>query len=1295
MSSKRPSHKSIATQLTVLSFLAIVCVSSLINSRETKSAEQPKTSLMTLVAYQTSDQLLIDASLANPQKKRLQGTMYLELIRASSAKLEKEQVLASFEKEVSQTETTAQHRFEFRGLSLPPEVINVRCRFGEDKMETRLAQILVVKAHETSISAGREFFTSSTSAIRCDVHAVKSIAETVPLAGADVEIQLKDKDGKLIPLQKTKTDDRGIAEPRFQVPDLPDGTYKLLVNTKSTLGSDKLEQDVRIKTDSKILLVTDKPLYQPGQLIHIRALALQAFTLHPAGAKDLTFEVEDSKGNKVFKRSQKTSDYGIASIDFQLADEVNMGDYHIRAFLGDQQADKTVTVKRYVLPKFKTELTADKRFYLPKETLHADLQSDYFFGKPVAGGTLKVIASTFDVQFREFQTWEGKTDPNGHAKFEIKLPDYFVGQPLDKGNALVRLEAKITDTADHTETISKTYPVSNQPIQLSLVPEGGRLIPDMENRVYAAAIYPDGSPAVCEVNLWIGAKRTQNQPLASLKTNDAGLAEFTLTPKPKQIRQGPWEQHPIETLGGQQMSGGPRSLFDVYAEAKDTKGNAAHSALEVNCEPLGENILLRLDKAIFKAGDTLKVEARTSAGLPTVYLDLVKSGQTLLTRWLEVDKGRTDYRLDLPPTIFGTLEVHAYQILASGEIIRDTRVVYVEPADGLRIDVKSDKSEHKPGEEGKIHFEVRDTDGKPSPAALGVIVVDEAVYALQDMQPGLEKVYFTLQEELLKPQAQPIYRPAQSLDMLVRQSELEAGQQQIAQVLLTSIKSKPPARWQVAPAVERRKQVEGQVQQIGWGVYQYALGNPFIERDRATGDWTFKRGLLDQTVSTKLLQASALNDPLGKKWTIESLAKIEKTMTADRLAKAVTMGRIQQLTWALVNYTNSNQARWLKNGKWSLSDSMLADAAKNQNLTKISIQDAWGRPIRLVRHEKKQNNFLGIPQFDFYELVSAGPDGKLGTDDDLNQMNQSQWQLAQSAWFDDGMTRLGAIDHFGAVRMRGMERRLMEAAPAGGFGGGNAPAMKMMAAPMDAAARPKAALMDKEASKSEVGSAAPTRVREYFPETMLWQPALITDDQGRADLPVSFADSITTWRLSASASNKAGALGGVSAPLKVFQDFFVDIDLPVALTQNDEVAFPVAVYNYLKEPQTLKLELQSESWFELVDSQGLTRSLDLKPNEVTSVKFRIKAKKIGHQPLLVRATGSKMSDAVKRSIEVIPDGQKFERVVTDKLNGNVRQTVEIPGDAIPDASKLFVKIYPGVLSQVLEGTEGMLRLPGG
>ena len=205
----------------------------------------------------------------------------------------------------------------------------------------------------------------------------------------------------------------------------------------------------------------------------------------------------------------------------------------------------------------------------------------------------------------------------------------------------------------------------------------------------------------------------------------------------------------------------------------------------------------------------------------------------------------------------------------------------------------------------------------------------------------------------------------------------------------------------------------------------------------------------------------------------------------------------------------------------------------------------------------------------------------------------------------------------------------------------------------------------------------------------------ISDDNGVANLAVNFADSITTWRLSASANSRTGSLGGVTVPLKVFQDFFVDIDLPVTLTQNDEVAFPVAVYNYLKTPQSVKIELQAEPWFSLLDEGGLSRTLNLKPEEVRSVRFRIKANKIGWQPLTVNARGSKQSDAVKRTVEVVPDGEKVEKVVNDRLSGKITQVIDVPQNAIPDASKLLVRIYPGVVAQVLDGVEGMIRLPGG
>jgi len=43
----------------------------------------------------------------------------------------------------------------------------------------------------------------------------------------------------------------------------------------------------------------------------------------------------------------------------------------------------------------------------------------------------------------------------------------------------------------------------------------------------------------------------------------------------------------------------------------------------------------------------------------------------------------------------------------------------------------------------------------------------------------------------------------------------------------------------------------------------------------------------------------------------------------------------------------------------------------------------------------------------------------------------------------------------------------------------------------------------------------------------------------------------------------------------------------------------------------------------------------------------------------------------------------------------VRHTVSFPETSIPDASKIFVRLYPGPLSQVIEGMDSILRMPFG
>ncbi|MFO0844738.1 MAG: MG2 domain-containing protein [Gemmataceae bacterium] len=692
----------------------------------------PGPQLKATAAYQTTERLNVTLDVPASTKARV---LTVELVDNHGKSLS---LLGPVLPAGGATQTTV----TFAKVKAKPADLTVRAKLDGPPTETPLDKILLVRAHETAVTASAEFFAGSEAELLCKVHGVRSATRTVPLV-ADVSVSLLDKGKEPRQLFRGKTGGDGAARVNFQVPDVPAGTYTLKVHTRSDLGEEALTREVKVVSSPKVLLTTDKPLYQPGQTVRLRALALRAFDLKPAAKANLLFEVEDAKGNKVYKKELNTSEYGIASADFTLADEVNLGEYRLRALLGEHRAEKTVTVAKYVLPKFKAELKTDKAFYLPKETIKGTLQVDYFFGKPVAGGKVEVKASTFDVAFREFAQVKGATDKAGHYEFEIKLPDYFVGQPLAGGNALLKLDVKVTDTADHAESLTRTRAVSDQPIRVSFLPEGGRIFPGLENRIFVAALYPDGSPAPCAVELFQGQKAA-GKPFATVRTNAVGLAEFKLTPRPEQLRAGPWAQETVEMLGGVvQTRGVPKNLLDLSAKARDDKGAEATAKAELTSEPLGENVLLRLDKAVYAGGDKLRLDVLTSAGLPTAYVDVVKSGQTLLTRWLDVKDGKASTSLDLPPTVFGTLELHAYQVLASGEVVRDARVVYVNPADELKIRVTPDREEYRPGEKGVIRFEVTDARGAPAPAALGVLVVDEAVYAMQEVQPGLEKVFFS------------------------------------------------------------------------------------------------------------------------------------------------------------------------------------------------------------------------------------------------------------------------------------------------------------------------------------------------------------------------------------------------------------------------------------------------------------------------------------------------------------------------------------------------------------------------
>lgn len=1006
-----------------------------------------------------------------------------------------------------------------------------------------------------SLLGQSEWLAGSQASLRV---IVKDFRADKPLP-ARVTIGLRPEEGKETRLFHGDTNRFGTLDAKFDVPDREPGKYTLAVEAVSRLGTDRVERPITISRAAQILLTTDKPLYQPGQIIHMRALALHQPSRQPVAGETLTFEVEDAKANKVFKHTEETSRFGIAATTFQLADEVNFGRYTVRASLAAlgpaAVSERKVDVERYVLPKFKVTVTADKTYYLPGKRATGKVQCDYFFGKAVDGAEVVLKASTFDVGRTEIAEIKGTTDGAGTFRWEVNLPKHFVGQPLEQGRGVVTLVAEVTDKAEHTERASTSFPVAAQPIDITVVPEGGALKPGLPNIVYVLTSYPDGKPAQTTITPRLGKRDGERfrptRTLRNVRTDRLGIAVVRFMPKPDE---------------------------SLRIAARDRDGRLASAVKTLEIGPAADALILRTDKALAAVGDDLRLSVLSTRPRGSVYLDVIKDRQTVLTKAMELQGGHAYARISLAGDLAGTLEIHAYQIMPNEDIIRDTRLVYVDPADDLSIKMVADKETYRPGQEGKVHFTVRDKRGRPTAAALGIAVVDESVFALQEMHPGLEKLYFTLEEELMKPRYE-----IHGFDM---------------------------------PAVVKRElpvpRVENEARQ--------AAARVLLAAAPARSAFTLRAN----TYTERL-------EPLKRKW-LERVGK-----DAQRINQALQKYRQQE------GRSPSKEA-----GLNGLVDARL--------LTARDLRDQWGRGYRY--------NADGDEIRWIRRLLSAGPNGKWDTIDDLvfDARRMRGWALGGGGLGD-------------AVLFGGVMREEAAGAPLDG--------MWAARVPKAAATTPTAAAIPQRQ----------VRIRQFFPETMLWEPALITDDRGRATLDLTMADSITSWRMSATASGLRGQTGSLTSALRVFQDFFVDLDLPVALTQNDEVSVPVAVYNYLTENQTVRLRITREEWFELLDEEEKT--LELHSQDIRVAYFRIRARKIGVHRLTVRADGTKLSDAIRRQVEVAPDGKEQRDVINDRLEGTIRRTVRLPAEAVPDASTILVKIYPGTFSQAVEGLDSMLRMPFG
>lgn len=1130
-----------------------------------------------------------------------------------------------------------------------------------------------VQPQEALLFGSFEIAPGELSAFRLLVRNGRTAA---PIARAGVRMALLSDTGQSAWTFETTTDSNGIARADHRIPgDLVEGGYTLQVDASSRDGESTIAQPVLVKRRFRIMVTADKPYYQPGQTIYVRALALCLSDMKPAAGRELSIEVTDPKGNKVFRKRGTASDYGMASADFELADQVNNGVYTIAAALGDCRSERSVTVKPYTLPRFRIDISTDRSFYLPGQTIRGEVTARYTFGRSVARGVVKVTASEFLDRNRPLAAASGILDEEGRFLFEIPLEESYFGLDIKKGDASLSLTAVITDTVGREEERSIERIVTDQPIRIEMIPESGVLVPGLENDLYIFTSYPDGRPARTSLSVFPADQLVDE---VKVETSAMGIAVV-----------------PIYPFGLQHQ--------DIRVTARDSAGLRGDVALSL---PLGRRqdlFLLKTDRTVYEAGQTAWVEALSPSPSGLIHLDVIRNGQTVLMKTLELNMGRAHVELDLPLDLFGTLRLNAYRVLPGGSMASDSKIIQVNAPGALTITAEGDRETYRPAEEATIDFSVTGPDGKPVQAALGLSAVDEAVFALTEMRPGLEGLYFSLQEEILKPRIEMhAALPAAARKALVPgpgKEEAPSGIEEARAVLFA--------------AAARDVDVEP------------ALSTTYAENvekaNRERDEFFRKLAALVALLPTALFFL----------FTLPVLLYAFFRPLRRRRIKGFTAREA-----ASIREKANGLAFWWGLGIWIptmillfgvLWDGFVPFAWYTHlfyfflTVGLVTMQVVWVKRLfaidatRLAPVFRKCAALLPAAYSCGYIAVFMLFAAALSSENPLNGM--AVVRILGLMWF---LATLAT----GAVSVAG--GTLLEPVPASQWSFGaigrtilaGAPGIVLMtlylATTMGMGGEKLAGIgylddlahgKDRGQMESEMPSAemkrgkerSTARVRRYFPETLFWVPELITDEKGKARLTVPLADSITTWRVAMSAVSARGELGAGEMPLRVFQDFFVEMDCPAALTRNDTVDLPVTVFNYLDREQAVRLKLESAPGIKIEESGAKTVTIG--PNSVSGVHFRITALEPGRRRLLVKARGSDMSDAIERRFDVEPDGRPVvlarSGILDDSSNRSVEHAVIVPEHAVDGGRDLLVKIYPGTFSQVVEGLDSIFRMPHG
>ena len=341
-----------------------------------------------------------------------------------------------------------------------------------------------------------------------------------------------------LPVDVKDLDDDGSPRlGRITLPkDLKDGDYTLRVKATTRAGDVVVDAPLPVFAPARVHLLTDRPLYEPGNTVKFRAVLLRARDLAPLDGRPGTWTVIDPDGTVVLQERAVAGEFGVVDGELPLDPSSPTGTWHVRYSSGDAVDDVSIEVKPFELPRFTVEVSAARPFYRAKQEPRLRVKVASAAGVPVS--------AALGLTWNSSGAWQpptewmaslpstARTDRSGH--FELALP----AVPADLiGKASISCTVAATDGTGDQERGTGTVLLAQDAIDVEIVTELPRgdgapgLVAGVNNRAYLRATTAAGAP-LTGVTLTVKRAWDRSDKGVVTTTDEDGVAALQLDPGP-------------------------------------------------------------------------------------------------------------------------------------------------------------------------------------------------------------------------------------------------------------------------------------------------------------------------------------------------------------------------------------------------------------------------------------------------------------------------------------------------------------------------------------------------------------------------------------------------------------------------------------------------------------------------------------------------------------------------------------------------------------------------------------------